>query len=124
MSPVAATSLLLQAILFPNRSVNEGDPLYGIVNVTENGIAGEIKLEYNYSNGSSVYLGDAGPGYPHQLYPNFTYSANQSSTVSIHGTQLFWNTSFLLGPVIINETFSIFSITTPVNNIESWSETL
>jgi len=92
--------------------------------VTGLGVAGNIKLPYNYTNGSSVYLGDPGPGYPPQLYPNLTYGANHSNATSIHGTQLSPNTTLLLGPLTVNETFSLFSITVPVNNIWSRLETL
>lgn len=85
-----------------------------------------VKLPYTHPNGSAIYLGEPGLGYPPSLYPNFTYvrGANNETQVFIGDTQLHYNSVFLVGPLSTNESFSLFSLTTAINNNTSKIETL
>ena len=99
---------------------------YGIVNVTGDGVSGTVKLPYNNPDGTAVYLGDEGLGYPPTLYPNFTYSRgpNNQSQAFFGGTLLQPNSTVFIGPFTTNATFSLFSVTIPINNNTSQTETL
>lgn len=117
LSSSGQSALLLQAVVFPsfdNGTVN----VHGLVNVTGAGI--QIKLPMKNANGSDVYLGDSGLGYPPTLYPNLTYSpyegnysANHSTTY-YQGKPLVPGTVLLIGPFSVNESFSMFSVTMPI----------
>jgi osomolarity two-component system sensor histidine kinase SLN1 len=117
MSGTGQSALLLQSVIFP--SFDDGtDNVHGLVNVTGDGI--EIKLPVKYANGTDIYLGDPGQGYPPELYPNLTYSSfegNRSinhSTTYYLGKPLNAQTVLLTGPYTINESFSLFSVTMPI----------
>lgn len=117
MSATGQSALLLQSVVFP--SFDDGtDNVQGLVNVTGDGI--EIKLPMRYANGSDVYLGDPGLGYPSELYPNLTYSpfegnysVNHSTTYYL-GKPLTEQTVLIIGPYTINQSFSMFSVTLPI----------
>ncbi|KAI9776094.1 MAG: Histidine kinase [Geoglossum umbratile] len=135
--------LLLQAILFP-RDPNGPEGPYGLLNTTADlGNGGRIVLPGKYSNGSNVILGDAGLGFPPQLYPNITYgppflnSSSANSTTPGNNsaplqfpTAYFLNTTLgpksmvLLGPILTNSSFSLVSITVPVINNTSTTDIL
>jgi osomolarity two-component system, sensor histidine kinase SLN1 len=135
------TELPLQAIIFPRLPNGPGGP-YGLLNATTDlGDGRQIILPAKYSNGSNVILGDAGPGYPPQLYPNITYrppfisTANQTApsqdsvTVQFPTAYAFNNTlgpgsTLLLGPIPTNSSFSLISITVPVINNTSKTDIL
>jgi len=118
-------ALLLQACIFP-RNANGPAGYAPVLNATGNGIIGRIKLPYSYPNGTDVYLGDAGIGYPPNLYPNFTYTDVTTSTGTEAGA--LYNGDLLspasarasgvlvLGPWSVNETYAIMSITIPIIN--------
>ena len=117
MSGDGQSALLLQSVLFP--AFDDGtDNVNGLVNVTGAGIL--IKLPATYPNGSDVYLGDPGLGYPTALYPNLTYSQFEGtssinhSTTYYEGKALTHHTVLLIGPYPINDSFSMFSVTMPV----------
>ena len=97
-----------------------------MVNVTGDGVQGQIKLPYNHPNGSAVYLGDPGLGYPPALYPNFTYTngPNNETQVFIGHRLLNHSSVSLIGPLTTNGSFSLFSITIGINNNTSKTETL
>jgi osomolarity two-component system, sensor histidine kinase SLN1 len=68
-------------------------------------------------------LGDPGAGYPSMLYPNLTYtvtsdpedhSANITIVNAFPDVELTSSAHLLLGPMKINNTFSIFSLTLPI----------
>ncbi len=113
--------LTLQSIVFPRDGLGSGDT-NGLMNVTGEEILGTIELPYKQANGSAVYLGDSGLGYPPSLYPNLNYTAglsngNQSATIAQYGSQpLYPNSSILLGPLQLNASFALLSITLPVIN--------
>jgi osomolarity two-component system sensor histidine kinase SLN1 len=111
------SALLLQSIIFPSFD-NGTANVHGLVNVTGAGI--EIKLPITYPNGSDVYLGHPGIGYPSELYPNLTYSpyegnysVNHSTTYYL-GKPLTTKTVLLIGPYTVNQSFSMFSVMMPI----------
>lgn len=123
------SALLLQTILFSKNGSGTGNP-HGLLNVTGDGIRGKIPLPYAYPNGTAVVLGDDGLGYPSMLYPNFTYTTSiinstyNSSNAFFNGDPLYSNSTLLLGPLQVNATLSLLSITLPVINNTSTADTL
>lgn len=95
-----------------------------LINTTSSQVAGNIQLPYNYPNGTPVFLGDDGLGYPSNLYPNFTYfnvTGDDGQLVlaaSYDGAVLSpaRNQALLLGPWQVNSTFAMLSITIPMVN--------
>ena len=129
----------MQAIIFPRSNATPGD-IHGLLNVTGDGAVGIIKLPYTYENGTEVFLGDAGPGYPSFLYPNFTYidgTTNVSSVqydinaptnlsqYMVHQRRTLNSNSVLIqGPLYVNESSSLISVTVAINNNTSRSDVL
>lgn len=72
-----------------------------------------IELPYDYSNGSKIYLGDPGLGYPRELYPNLTYvdHGTHIHRVGYESMTLNYNSSLILGPLYLNATSSLISVT-------------
>ena len=88
---------------------------------------------YLHFNGDPVYLGDEGDdmiGFPPNLYPNLTFTSTpvnttfNTSTAYFEGKQLYNNTTLFLGPWLLNSSFALASITVPMNNNTSVSDTL
>ncbi|KAI9705971.1 MAG: Histidine kinase [Candelina mexicana] len=123
------SALLLQAIIYSKNGTGTGNP-FGLLNVTGYGVNGKIQLPYNHSNGSSVYLGDDGLGYPPELYPNLTYTStpvNSSynlSTAYINGAPLGLTSAILYGPWQVNASFALLSLTVPIINNTSLTDIL
>ncbi|MCJ1415504.1 Histidine kinase [Xylographa parallela] len=116
-----ASQYLFQARVFSKNGTGINSQ-YGLINVTGAGVDGEVTLPFDYNNGSSVYLGDDGEGYPTVLYPNFTYTSTVvNSTFNISnafydGHPLYPNSTLVLGPWQTNESFALLSITMPIIN--------
>jgi osomolarity two-component system, sensor histidine kinase SLN1 len=128
-SAMSGNNILLQTIIFPKNDTGTGN-IHGLVNVTGNVPGGPIKLPAVNPNGTTVFLGDSGFGYPPQLYPNLTYVStpvnatfNQSQAF-FNGNELLPNTTLVLGPYPVNETFYLLSMTVLVNNNTSPNEVL
>jgi osomolarity two-component system sensor histidine kinase SLN1 len=113
-------STLLQVTVF---SRNETGNPYGILNVTAS--SPNITLPFEYPNGTHVMLGDNGLGYPAALYPNITYNSTSTPDPvdpSVNETLVFAFPDFplnstsmlLLGPLQINETYALISLTLPI----------
>lgn len=123
------SALLLQAIIFPKNGTGMGDP-HGLLNITGGGLRRKIQLPYAHQNGTPVYLGDDGLGYPPLLYPNFTYthttinSTYTESTASFNGDPLYPNSTLVLGPWQVTESLTLLSITVPILNNTSPSDIL
>ena len=89
-----------------------------------------IKLPYAYPNGTDVYLGEEGIGYPSELYPNLTYTTSTIKDTTTQATAYYQdrplssNSTLFIGPLTINETYSLFSVTLAINNNTSRSDTL
>ncbi|EFZ03385.1 histidine kinase [Metarhizium robertsii] len=120
---------LLQARLY-SRNDTGANPA-GLLNVTGSGVGTEtnnIQLPYLTPNGSRVNLSDTAYGYPPSLYPNITYrrlgypNPYQPSTpafgaYAFPGVAISDNDGLLLGPLMINESFALMSITVPVRSL-------
>lgn len=103
---------------------------YGLVNVTATSVFGKITLPALDPNGNSVLLGDPGPGYPPTLYPNLTFTSTvinstfNESAAFLNGNRLPLDTTLFLGPLLVNETFALVSITTAIINNTSATDVL
>ena len=124
-----SSDMLLEAQVFSKNGTGIGGP-YGLLNVSSPATADAIPLPFLEPDGTPVYLGDNGSGYPVQLYPNLTYTStvinstfNQSNAFW-NGQQLYENSTIFLGPWILNESFALLSLTVPVVNDTSSADTL
>ena len=94
----------------------------GLINVTGDGLTGVIPLNQKYPNGSTVYFGDPGLGFPPLLYPNLTFtydkinSTYNQSNAHYNGELLYSNSTLFLGPWQVNESFAMVSLTVAINN--------
>ncbi|KIV81337.1 hypothetical protein PV11_03528 [Exophiala sideris] len=124
---LADGSLMVQAVVYPNAYDGNETAVNGLVNVTAEGLA-PVKLPYANPDGSAVYLGDTGWGYPPMLYPNLTYSAPSAgtnvSTVSYMGRDIDPDKPLYIGPLAINESYSLLSVTVAMINNTSRSDVL
>ncbi|KAJ5823765.1 Six-hairpin glycosidase [Penicillium robsamsonii] len=116
---------LYQAIIY---SKNGHGGANALLNQTSDTVP-DITLPYTYSNGTAVKLGNDGLGYPPSLYPNLTYhggpSANDSATAySFPDYKLGLDSAMLLGPLKVNNSFSLLSLTLPIVNNTSDIEIL
>ena len=121
-------STLVQAILYPIAFDGNETAVNGLLNVTAQGLNGTIKLPYAHPNGSAVYLGDPGFGYPPTLYPNLTYGdplpGTDFATIYYNGKIISPDDTLFLGPLVVNETYSLLSLTVPLINNTSRSDVL
>ena len=103
-------TLLLQSMVSAsNLSGPAGQ--YPVLNSTGDAVVNQIRLPYTYPNGTHILLGAndteaAGLGYPPLLYPP---DPTNSTSFDVK--------PFLLGPVIVNSTFALVSLTMPIINI-------
>lgn len=110
---------LLQARIYSRNSSGTAE---GLISVTSK-MFHNITLPYKDANGTNAILSDVPGGYPAMLYPNITYTdTGQPSNIS-PDTNTFYANAFadirltsglLLGPLIVNETYAIVSLTVPV----------
>ncbi|KAL1835717.1 hypothetical protein VTJ49DRAFT_6163 [Mycothermus thermophilus] len=128
---------LLQARLYSRNPTGDDE---GLISVAGTGTVaqGSIPLPYLTPDGAPALLGDAPYGFPPSLYPNITYrprSNNTSASKSTRGfsAEVFPGVSLgegpflsgvLLGPYVVNSTFSLMSITIPVRRLNSRNVTL
>ncbi len=125
---LANGTTLVQAILYPNAFDGNQTAVNGLLNVTANGLNGTIQLPYNYPNGTPVYLGDPDLGYPSSLYPNLTYGTPKPGTnfsrIYYEGRLIDPDDTLFLGPFVVNQTYSLVSLTVPLINNTSRSDVL
>lgn len=114
-------ALLLQTQVFP-KNASGPNGRYAVLNATGSNIM-PILLPYTAPNGSAVYLADTDYGYPPELYPNLTYTdtvlnGTFDEAEAIYDGELMTapNSTLLLGPYHVNETFSLISLTLPIIN--------
>ena len=123
-----ANSLLVAQVRSKN-GTGVGGP-YGLLNVTSPTIQGTIPLPHQYSNGTPVYLGDNGTGYPLAAFPNLTFTSTvvndtfNRSDAFWDGKPLYSNSTIFLGPWLLNESFALISLTVPVVNDTSIEDIL
>lgn len=127
MSSSTSTSLL-QARLYSRNTT--GGSHQGLVGVTGAGVGNasdNILLPYLAPDGSKVNLSDTEFGYPPSLYPNITYanlgypnpyvpSTTAYSAHAFPNVNLSSGGGLLLGPMVVNETFALVSLTIPVRS--------
>ena len=124
-----SSDLLLEAQVFSKNGTGVGGP-YGLLNVSSPTLANTVPLPFLNPNGTSIYLGDNGTGYPVQLYPNLTYTSTvinstfNRSDAFWNGQQLYNNSTIFLGPWPLNGTFALLSLTVPVVNDTSSADVL
>ena len=92
-----------------------------VISTTSNSTA-LIKLPSNYTNGTTVNLGDNSTlGYPPNLYPLLdlqrqVVNGTNVTTGSYLGTEVNSSSPLLLGPWAVNQTFALASMTLPILN--------
>ena len=129
LSGGSSAAALLVAQVVSKNGTGTGGP-YGLLNVTSPDIQGTIPLLHQYSNGTPVYLGDNGTGYPVAAFPNLTFTSTvindtfNRSDAFWDGEPLYSNSTILLGPWMLNETFALISLTVPVVNDTSAEDIL
>ncbi|KAG6226401.1 hypothetical protein E4U26_002431 [Claviceps purpurea] len=120
---------LLQARLYSRNQT--GAKLGGLLNVTGAGVGSQaqnIALPHLTPNGSKVNLSDTEYGYPPSLYPNVSYedlghpnpyvqSTPAVGANAFPGIRINDNGGLLLGPLMINESFALISLTIPVQSL-------
>ena len=99
---------------------------HSVLNVTGAGDM-NLVLPWRDSIGNVVHLGEGSLGYPAGLYPNLTVSDRRDDTSSgsfvaeYAGRPLGLHSNLVLGPILINESLSLLSMTVPV--VDNYSET-
>lgn len=119
--------LAVQARVYPRDTFNTSDIV--LLSVTADTLEG-MKLPYTTPDGRNATFGDPIYGFIPELYPRVnTYEVPYNSTfnqtfATYHGQQIDRNTYLLSGPVRVNSTLSLISITMPIINNTSSIETL
>ncbi|KAK3501814.1 hypothetical protein B0T13DRAFT_211474 [Neurospora crassa] len=122
---------LLQARLYSRNTT--GDPR-GLLNITgQDALDDPVYLPYKSPTGADIKLGDPDYGFPPMLYPNITYeNKNLPSPYKANTVQFSANifpgvslsngsegNGILLGPLVVNESYALVSITVPVRENQS-----
>ncbi|OAR03633.1 hypothetical protein LLEC1_00899 [Akanthomyces lecanii] len=121
---------LLQARIYSRNQT--GENATGLISVTGSGIGTQtqnIALPYLTPNGSPVNLSDTEFGYPPSLYPNITYetrdypnpyipSETAVAASAFPGVLLSDSRGLLLGPLAINQSFALISLTIPIRSLQ------
>ncbi|KAJ4148619.1 hypothetical protein LMH87_003080 [Akanthomyces muscarius] len=121
---------LLQARIYSRNQTGENST--GLISVTGSGIGTQtqnIPLPYLTPNGLPVNLSDTEFGYPPSLYPNITYetldypnpyipSETAVAASAFPGVLLSDSRGLLLGPLAINQTFALISLTIPIRSLQ------
>ncbi|KAH6899692.1 putative histidine kinase HHK5p [Thelonectria olida] len=121
---VSADTGLLQVRLYSRNKTGASPD--GLFNVTTKNIT-DIALPYNSSSGDPVMLGDSGVGYPPSLYPNITYINLHTPNIyrpnetayaaeAFPNVRIYRDGGLLLGPLVLNESAALLSITVPVRD--------
>ncbi|KAK5628957.1 hypothetical protein RRF57_004672 [Xylaria bambusicola] len=123
---------LLQAKLF---SRNETGNPNGLASVTADNIS-DILLPYKAPDGSDIFLGDTTYGYPPVLYPNITYynstdpdpfDPNNTFVIARPFPDIRIDSGvdgLVLGPLVINQTYALISLTVPIRWLQMRSAVL
>lgn len=122
---------LLQARLYSRNTTGDSR---GLLNITgQAAIAEPVLLPYKAPDGSDIYLDDSEYGFPPMLYPNITYQNKDQPSPYKNNTVQFSANIFpgvslgngsegngiLLGPLVVNESYALVSITVPVRENQS-----
>ncbi|KAL8629458.1 hypothetical protein Q9189_004849 [Teloschistes chrysophthalmus] len=129
LSGPGSASMLIQAQVVSKNGTGVAGP-YGLINATSQDLGSQVKLPYLNANGTNAYLGDYDSGYPRSLYPNLTFTSTvlndtfNVSTAFFNGAQLYGNTSLFLGPLKVNSSLTLVSVTSPIINNTSDADIL
>lgn len=121
---VSASTGLLQVRLYSRNETGASNG--GLLNVTAPNVP-EIILPYGDASGNPARLGDNEFGYPPMLYPNITYLdlgylnkiRNNTSAIAAEafpGVRIYRDGGVLLGPVVLNETAALLSVSIPIRD--------
>lgn len=124
LSVGASSTGLLQARLFSRNQTGASNG--GLLNVTSPQ-PGRIVLPYKAPNGTDALLGDPDYGYPPELYPNITYVDLGRDNIIRPGIRAVAAEAFpdviisrdgglLLGPMVLNESTALISISVPIRD--------
>lgn len=115
-------SLLLQSIVYPRNGSGLDGP-WGVLNTTSSIWNRTLELPLKHPDGSQVFLGDEGLGYPPPLYPNFTFFSEQyndtyrDARARTNGMELSYKSkSIMLGPWQVSDNLTLVSLTQPIIN--------
>ena len=115
-------ALILQSMVFPKSDTGVAGSS-SVLNSTSSMWNHTLELPLRNADGSPVYLGDDGLGYPPALYPNLTYFTEEynetfrDAGVRANGIELRYDSPpLLLGPWLVNDSFSLVSLTMPIVN--------
>ncbi|KAF2169715.1 hypothetical protein M409DRAFT_64754 [Zasmidium cellare ATCC 36951] len=124
-----SNALVLQAMVF-SRNTSGPAGSYSVFNGTGYG-SESIALPWNNDNGTRAHLGDPGLGYPPALYPNLTVSqptdpdeVGANYVATYNGFTILPTSTLVLGPLLVNETFSLLSLTLAVMNTTNDNDVL
>lgn len=123
---------LLQARLYSRNTTGDSR---GLLNITgQAAVAEPVLLPYKSPTGDNIYLGEESEyGFPPMLYPNITYENKNLPNPYRNNTVVFSANIFpgvslgngsegngiLLGPLVVNESYALVSITVPVRENQS-----
>ena len=121
---IGNTTGLLQTRIFSRNATGGGRA--GLLNVTAPNVP-DITLPFSNPEGNPVKLGDSDLGYPPELYPNITYKdLGHQNTIrnntTAYGAEAFPNVrisqegGLLLGPLILNSTSALISLSVPIRD--------
>ncbi|KAF4981559.1 hypothetical protein FDECE_17664 [Fusarium decemcellulare] len=121
---VSASTGLLQIRLYSRNQTGASNG--GLLNVTSPMVP-DIILPYSNSSNSKIRLGDPGQGFPPSLYPNITYvdlghpntirnNTTAFAAEAFPGVRIYRDGGLLLGPLVLNETTSLLSVSIPIRD--------
>lgn len=118
----SGTGNLFQAKVYSRNTTGSAQGLFNVTGST----TPIIQLPYANADGSVPTLSDGEGGFPPSLYPNITYvditNSSTSSDTNIYAAYVFedvrlsQNSGLLLGPLVINETYALMSLTIPIRS--------
>lgn len=116
---------VLQGRIYTRNATGDAN---GVINATSSHV-GQISLPHRLADGRPAYLDDSPEGYPPQLYPNLTYTDSARLRLSPYGVRqaayaveadpgdpVSIDDGLLLGPLVVNQTFALMSITVPIRD--------
>lgn len=127
VGPISRALILQAQVYSRNTSGPAGE--YSVFNGT-GWSSDNILLPWDNLNGTQAQLGDKYWGYPPSLYPNLTVTQTDETQdgpnyiATYNGYTLFPNSTMVLGPMMVNETFSLLSLTVTVVNTTNENDVL